>query len=97
MLAFMKSSLILTLLLLSTGCSSIARRVSDHPKYEYIFPGVTMDISEICGIDHMTPISNIYYCIDFPFSMIADTVLLPYDLCAGDTSKQDAFYKKTMR
>jgi len=95
----MRVSLILVstlIAILVIGCSSIASRcrktttVGEHALPCYVYPGIQGDAHVIDEISHSDEIQNtlLITCLfDLPFSFVADTVCLPYDVymvtCGG--------------
>src|SRR3954462_12850540 len=69
----------------ASGCSSIGSRIfanSFPPAIPYYFGGVRTDYETIsCPGKSASPIiDSIYSIVDFPFSLVADVLLIPYDV-----------------
>jgi uncharacterized protein YceK len=82
-------ALIITTVMLSLvfcgGCSTVIRHCGDPGSDMNIlggtgvYRGVRMDSSLVGSKDSSAPF-RVYGLIDFPFSAVGDTVILPYDL-----------------
>ncbi len=75
--------LIAGLALLVSGCSSVIThsmaRASSPPPPMYM-GGVRMDYLAVAESETLGP--QVYGVLDMPFSLVADVILLPYDLYA---------------
>jgi uncharacterized protein YceK len=89
--------IVLVFISMISGCASISETFTDKPELSHrknkIYAGASLDatIVKSCGFNWeercaLTP----FAVIDFPFSAIVDTVLLPYTLFSNDVAHIDA-------
>ncbi len=77
-----KIILVCFILSLLGGCSSIFNSFGDKETGSRVYIGVRKDIKCIVsgGHSHLSGIDKVMAVIDLPFSLVADTILLPYTI-----------------
>ena len=94
----MKTIIALLLLMLNTSCSSILTRKSEFDHYPATYPGVKWDYGMFINSSGRTfeSMMQLGSIIDFPVSLVFDTLLFPYDYFAvqKETEKKEALHNQ---
>ena len=77
-----KTFLIILVIVVMSGCSSIHVRGGDSPHANKVFPAIQADF-KILGERNNIVLGNelkYIFILDIPFSLVTDILLLPYDV-----------------
>ena len=83
----LESAFILCLFFFSSGCMSIAQTMTDENNK--IFIGTRTDIEAITYLGSDEPGWGIIGLVDLPFSLVMDTIFLPYTIPDALTGNEE--------
>tara|TARA_R110002167_G_scaffold26214_4_gene90406 strand:+ start:136 stop:495 length:360 start_codon:yes stop_codon:yes gene_type:complete len=103
-ISFYNICIVLTLLTLGTGCSTVRTLVGDSQEHAtLVYSGISLNnMYWHCGLYDKypyepnwpgNPLLIPYFSLDYVFSFMADTVLIPYSIYAKNKDGSEYFQK----